>query len=80
MKMTSLAIGNNGEKEKKLRPLFTEGTGKKKEQGKSLWSDKGIKYFERSEQKWKKIYRSETVINMVTTLLWQKIQQKLCNQ
>ncbi len=34
------------EKEKKLRPLFTSGIGKKKEQGNHLWSTKeGIKHF-----------------------------------
>ena len=42
MKMTSAAFNANVENEKKLRPLFTEGKGKKKEQGKSLWSAKGI--------------------------------------
>jgi len=62
MKMTSTAFNANVENEKKLRPLFTEGIGKKKEQGKSLWSAKGIKYFKRAERKWKKIYQNETIM------------------
>ena len=62
MKMTSTAFNANVENEKKLRPLFTEGTGKKKEQGKSLWSAKGMKYFKRAERKWKKIYQNETIM------------------
>jgi len=34
----------------------------KKEQGKSLWSEKGIKYFKRAERKWRKVYQDETVM------------------
>jgi hypothetical protein len=30
--------------------LFTGGKGKKKEQGMSLWSDEGLKYFRRAEK------------------------------
>lgn len=62
MKMTNRALSANVENEKKLRPLFTEGRGKKKEQGKSLWSEKGIKYFKRAERKWRKVYQDETVM------------------
>jgi hypothetical protein len=29
----------DGETEAKVQPIFTKGTGKKKEQGRSLWSD-----------------------------------------
>ncbi len=31
--------------EKKLKPLFTSGSGQKRTQGKSLWNLKGMKYF-----------------------------------
>ncbi len=34
----------------KLRPLFTGGLGKKKEQGRALWSDDGTRYFKRVEK------------------------------
>ncbi len=33
----------HGDRETKKRPLFTGGKGKKKEQGKSLWSGEGLK-------------------------------------
>ncbi len=41
--------------EKKLKPLFTSGSGQKKTQGKNLWNLEGIKYFHRAE-KWKQVY------------------------
>ncbi len=47
------------EREVKLRPLFTEGTGKKKEQGRTLWSDDGIRYFKRAEKNWSEVYKNE---------------------
>ena len=62
MKMTGLATEVDEEREKKTRPLFTEGMGRKKEQGKSLWSDEGIKYYKCAEQRWKKLYKNETVM------------------
>jgi hypothetical protein len=45
VQMKVLGVAAHKEKEKKLRPLFTSGIGKKKEQGKHLWSKEGIKYF-----------------------------------
>ncbi len=50
IRMKELGAAVHGEQEVKVRPLFTEGTGKKKEQGKSLWSDEGMKYFQRAEK------------------------------
>ncbi len=44
----------HGERETRLRPLFTGGKGKKKEQGMSLWSDEGLKYFRRAEKNGKR--------------------------
>jgi hypothetical protein len=41
------AISN---KEKKLRPLFTSGSGQKRTQGMSLWNKKGMKYFHIAEK------------------------------
>jgi hypothetical protein len=57
--MKELGAAVHGEQEVKVRPLFTEGTGKKKEQGKSLWSDEGTKYFKRAELTWRKVYKDE---------------------
>jgi hypothetical protein len=34
-----------GSQEKKLKPLFTSGSGQKRTQGKSLWNLDSMKYF-----------------------------------
>jgi hypothetical protein len=52
----------DGETEAKVQPIFTKGKGKKKEQGRSLWSDEGMKYFKRAEKAWKKVYKDETMM------------------
>ncbi len=36
--------------EKKLKPLFTSGSGQKRTQGKSLWNLEGMKYFHHAEK------------------------------
>jgi hypothetical protein len=36
--------------EKKLKPLFTSGSGQKRTQGKSLWNLEGMKYFHQAEK------------------------------
>jgi hypothetical protein len=36
--------------EKKLKPLFTSGSGQKRTQGKSLWNLDGMKYFHQAEK------------------------------
>jgi hypothetical protein len=36
--------------EKKSKPLFTSGSGKKRTQGKSLWNLEGMKYVHRMEK------------------------------
>jgi hypothetical protein len=50
IKMKQLGVAVHGEREMRLQPLFTGGKGKKKEQGMSLWSDEGLKYFRRVEK------------------------------
>jgi hypothetical protein len=47
-------VGVHGEWETKLQPLFIGGKGKKKEQGMSLWSDEGFKYFRHAENNGKR--------------------------
>ncbi len=56
IKMKQLGAVVHGEMETRLQPLFTGGIGKKKEQGMSLWSDEGLKYFRRADKKWKEVY------------------------
>jgi hypothetical protein len=42
--------------EKKLRLLFTSGSGQKRTQGKSLWNLEGMKYFHQVGKKWEQVY------------------------
>ncbi len=39
-----------GNPEKKLKPLFTNGSGQKRTQGKSLWNLDSMKYFHQAEK------------------------------
>ncbi len=57
MKMKQLGAAVHGERETRLRPLFTGGKGKKKEQGMSLWNVEGLKYFRHAEKNEKKSTR-----------------------
>ncbi len=51
--------------EKKLRPLYTGGQGKRKELGKSLFSNEGVKFFKRAEKKWKETYKHENMMRIL---------------
>ncbi len=59
IKMMKLGAAVHGEREKKKRPLFIGGKGKKKEQGKSLWSGVGLNYFKHAEIKWREVYADD---------------------
>ncbi len=50
---------------RKVRPLFTSGIGKKKEQGKHLWSKEGIKYFKRAETVLVAVYKDEILMRIL---------------
>ncbi len=50
IKMKQLGVAVHGDRETQKWPLFTGGKGKKKEQGKSLWSGEGLKYFKHAEK------------------------------
>jgi hypothetical protein len=62
IRMKELGAAVHGKREVKVRPLFTEGTGKKKEQGKSLWKDEGMKYFQRADKTWRKVYKDKEMM------------------
>jgi len=51
--------------EAKVRPLFTGGKGKKKEQGRTLWTKEGIKYFNTGEKNWKRTYVDKKVMGVL---------------
>jgi hypothetical protein len=59
IRMKELGAAVHGKREVKVRPLFTEGTGKKKEQGKSLWSDEEMKYYKHAKKTWKKVNKNK---------------------
>ena len=50
IKMKQLGAAVHGDRETRKQPLFTGRKGKKKEQGKSLWSGEGLKYFKHAEK------------------------------
>jgi hypothetical protein len=56
--MRELGAEAMGNPEKKLKPLFTSGSGQKRTQGMSLWNLDGMKYSHRAE-KWKQVYDSK---------------------
>ncbi len=60
-----LGAAVHGDREMTKRPLFTGGKGKKKEQGKSLWSDEGLKYSKRAGKKCSEIYADDEKIQMM---------------
>jgi hypothetical protein len=45
LRMRELGVQAIGSQDKKLKPLFTSGSGQKRTQGKSLWNVEGMKYF-----------------------------------
>ncbi len=49
--MIQLGAAVHGDRETNKWPLFTGGKGKKKKQGKSLWSGERLKHFKRAEKK-----------------------------
>ncbi len=59
IRMKELGAAVDGKREAKAGPLFTGETGKKKEQGKSLWSDEGVKYFKRAEKHGERYIRTK---------------------
>ncbi len=57
MKMKQLGAAVHGERETRLRLLFTGGKGERKEQRMSLWSVEGLKYFRHAEKNGKRCTR-----------------------
>ncbi len=59
IRVRTLGMAVHGEKGPKAKPLFTGGKGKKKEDGMSLWSDQGMRYFKKTQGKWTSGYVNE---------------------
>ncbi len=45
--------------------MYTGGQGKRKELGKSLFSNEGKKFFKRAEKKWKEMYKNENMMRIL---------------
>ena len=57
--------------EKKEKPLFSTGEGKKRESGKSVWNNHGLEFYYSVEKKWRATYNSTEEYNAMTNG-WQK--------
>ena len=66
-----IRIQAGGNPEKKEKPLFSTGDGKKRQVGKSLWNKEGRKYFNDMEDKWTKIYNNKRAI-MILYRRWEE--------
>ena len=56
-----MAANPHSNPEKKLRPLFTSGRGKKREYGTSLWTDEGMEFYYTGEKNWKHVYNTKAL-------------------
>ncbi len=65
IKMKQLGVAVHGDGEENKQPLFTGGKGQKKEQGKSLWSGEGLKYFKHAEKKRREVYADDEKMQMM---------------
>ena len=52
-------------KEKKLRPLFTQGEGMKRDKGETLWNCEGRQFFSEAVKTWTEIYNSKEKMKII---------------
>ena len=65
VKMVEMGVRVMGNREKKKKPLFTQGEGAKRVNGESLWNIEGRKYFAGAEAKWREIYNNEEQMKVI---------------
>jgi len=53
--------------EKKLRPIFTSGKGKKRVFGENVWTREGLEYFYTAEKNWKVVYTTRSMFSKLAT-------------
>jgi hypothetical protein len=51
--------------EKKLRPLFSVGEGRKRESGISVWNKEGLKFYYTVEKNWKELYNDKAKFSVL---------------
>ncbi len=65
VEMRDKARSAEAETETKVRLLFTGGKGKKKEQGKTLWTKEGLKYYNTGEKNWRMVYMDKKIMHIL---------------
>ena len=45
--------------EKKARPLFSAGEGRKRESGKTVWNNDGLEFYYTAERNWREVYNTK---------------------
>ncbi len=71
IRMKELGDKAMGKQEKKMRLFFTQGDGKKRTKGESLWNKEGMGFFSSAEEKWKEIYKDQESMSVVYNK-WEK--------
>ena len=51
--------------EKKVRPLFIQGEGMKRDKAEKLWNHDGRRFFASAEKTWKEIYNSKIKMKVI---------------
>jgi hypothetical protein len=51
--------------EKKVRPLFSTGEGRKRESGISAWNKKGLEFYYTVEKNWREVYNSKVQFSVL---------------
>jgi hypothetical protein len=65
VRMKEMGQGAMASQEKKLRPLFTQGEGMKRDKGETLWNREGRQFFASALKTWKEIYNSKDSMKIV---------------
>jgi hypothetical protein len=51
--------------EKKVRPLFSAGEGRKRESGILVWNKEGLEFYYTAEKNWRKVYNSKVQFSVL---------------
>ena len=65
----------DAEPEKKAKPLFSTGEGKKRESGMSVWNNKGLEFYYSVEKQWKNVYNCKEEFTALVNG-WEKWEPK----
>ena len=51
--------------EKKVRPLFSAGEGRKRESGISMWNKEGLEFYYTVEKHWREVYNDKVQFSVL---------------